>query len=109
MSGGYAFVLDLDTKLVNQSALRSGELELTPLSDESALIVRDLLERHVAETESEYARRLLDEWETTRNRITAVTPRDFRKVTLIRERAATEGRDPDGDAVWSEIMEVAGG
>ena len=109
MSGGYAFVLDLDTKLVNQSALRSGELELTPLSDESALIVRDLLERHVAETESEYARRLLDEWETTRNRITAVTPRDFRKVTLIRERAATEGRDPDGDAVWSEIMEVTGG
>jgi glutamate synthase (NADPH/NADH) large chain len=109
MSGGYAFVLDLNDALVNQTALRSGELELTPLTDESALIVRDLLERHVTETGSQHAAGLLANWEETRERVTAITPRDFRLVSAIRHDAVMDGRDPDGDEVWAEIMEVTGG
>jgi glutamate synthase (NADPH/NADH) large chain len=109
MSGGYAFVLDLDQSLVNQAALRSGELELSPLSAESTVTVRDLLARHAAETGSAFATSLLDDWESTSARITAVTPRDFRMVTSIRLDAVTQGRDPDGDDVWTEILEVTGG
>jgi glutamate synthase (NADPH/NADH) large chain len=109
MSGGYAYVLDLDVASVNQAALNSGELELTPLSDDAAESIRDLLETHVNETGSGYAAGLLDDWVATRHRITALTPRDFRKVTIIRNAAVDSGRDPDGEEVWSQIMEVTGG
>jgi len=109
MSGGYAFVLDLDPSLVNQAALRSGELELSPLDAESEVTVRQLLERHVAETGSFFASSLLANWESTSGRVTAVTPRDFREVTGIRLEATRQGRDPDGDEVWAEILEVTRG
>jgi glutamate synthase (NADPH/NADH) large chain len=68
-----------------------------------------LLERHVAETGSSFASSLLDDWESTSGRVTAVTPRDFRKVTGIRVEATRQGRDPDGDEVWAEILEVTRG
>jgi len=109
MSGGYAYVVDLDRASVNQAALQSGELELTPLSDDDAESVRDLLETHVNETGSRYASQLLDDWSVTRDRITAITPRDFRKVTIIRNAALDAGTDPDGEEVWGQIMEVTGG
>jgi glutamate synthase (NADPH/NADH) large chain len=109
MSGGYAFVLDLNRDLVNQQALIAGELELTSLSDRDAAVARDLLVTHVTETNSAHARALLDEWETTRGRLTAITPRDFRRVTEIRQRAIDLGVDPDGAIVWDEILEVTGG
>jgi glutamate synthase (NADPH/NADH) large chain len=109
MSGGYAYVVDLDAASVNQAALQTGELELTPLSDDDAESVRTLLETHVTETGSRYASELLENWAATRERITAITPRDFRKVTIIRNAAVDSGRDPDGEEVWSRIMEVTGG
>ena len=109
MSGGYAFVLDLNRDLVNQQALLSGELELTSLSDADAAVAHSLLVTHVTETDSAHARALLDEWETTRARLTAITPRDFRRVTEIRQRAIDSGVDPDGAIVWDEILEVTGG
>jgi glutamate synthase (NADPH/NADH) large chain len=109
MSGGYAYVLDLNVALVNQAAILSGELVLQPLTDADAQLVRELLATHVAETGSLYATALLTEWSTTRERITAITPRDFRKVTIIRNTASDAGVDPDGDVVWAQIMEVTGG
>jgi glutamate synthase (NADPH) large chain len=109
MSGGRAYVLDLDHLLVNQQSLTSGELELTPLSDQDAQVVHALLERHVNETGSAHGRELLTEWESTRARFSAITPRDFRLVTEIRLRATQDGIDPDGQTVWDEILEVTGG
>jgi glutamate synthase (NADPH/NADH) large chain len=109
MSGGYAYVLDLNVTFVNQAAILSGELELEPLADDAAQHVRELLATHVAETGSLYATALHDNWSSTRERITAITPRDFRKVTIIRNTASEAGVDPDGDVVWTQIMEVTGG
>jgi glutamate synthase (NADPH/NADH) large chain len=109
MSGGYAYVLDLVESRVNQAAIRSGEIELTPLNDESAEHVRALIGEHVAETGSAHADALLADWDRTRERITAITPRDFRMVTQIRSEAVDAGIDPDGDDVWLKIMEVTGG
>jgi glutamate synthase (NADPH/NADH) large chain len=109
MSGGYAFVLDLNHDLVNQQGLNSGELELSTLSDVDAEFAHQLLLDHVTETDSAHARQLLDDWQTTRARLTAITPRDFRRVTQIRQRAIDSGIDPDGSVVWDEILEVTGG
>jgi glutamate synthase (NADPH/NADH) large chain len=109
MSGGYAYVLDLDVALVNQAAIVSGELELSPLTDDDATFVHELLATHVVETGSLYATDLLNDWSTTREHVTAITPRDFRRVTIVRNTALDAGIDPDSDDVWTQIMEVTGG
>jgi glutamate synthase (NADPH/NADH) large chain len=38
-----------------------------------------------------------------------VLPRDYAAVIRTRAEAIEEGLDPDGDVVWSRIMEVTGG
>ena len=38
-----------------------------------------------------------------------ITPRDYKAVIETREQALVEGLDPDGDEVWSRILEVTGG
>lgn len=109
MSGGTAYIHRLDEKLVNQDSLLSGELELGPLGSGDAEILRDLLQRHVAETDSTLAARLLDSFEEEVKNFVRVVPRDYAAVLQTREDALAEGLDPDGDVVWSRIMEVTGG
>ncbi|KQM37183.1 glutamate synthase large subunit [Microbacterium sp. Leaf203] len=109
MSGGQAYVYKLDRDLVNREAMASGELELGALGSGDAEILRDLLEKHVAETDSTLARRLLDDFETEVDNFVRVLPRDYAAVLQTRQEAVTEGLDPDGDVVWKRILEVTGG
>ncbi|WP_458117069.1 glutamate synthase large subunit [Arthrobacter sp. D2-10] len=109
MSGGTAYVLDLDQTRVNVQALNSGELQLEELDAEDIEIVRQLLLRHQEETESPLAAQLLDEFETTVPRLTKVLPRDYARVLDARAAAIEEGLDPDGEEVWNRILEVTGG
>ena len=106
MSGGTAYVLDLDPVDVNRAARESGELTLSGLDEEDEEVVTALLEKHWAETGSPAARALLDDVPASLARFTRVLPRDFAAVRSIRERAEENGADPDGDAVWQEILEV---
>ena len=87
MSGGVAYVLDLDVNRVNPELV-----DLEPLSPEHAEIVGDLLARHHDETGSEIARRLLDDDDL--GRFTLVMPRDYRRAIDAQRRALLEGRDP---------------
>lgn len=109
MSGGTAYVLDLDETRVNVQALNSGELKLEELDAEDVEIVRQLLLRHQEETESPLAAQLLDDFETTVPRLTKVLPRDYARVLDARAAAIEEGLDPDGEEVWNRILEVTGG
>jgi glutamate synthase (NADPH/NADH) large chain len=109
MSGGTAYVYKLDRKLVNREALASGELELGELGSGDAEILRDLLEQHVAETESTLAQALLDDFEAELANFVRVLPRDYAAVLQTRQEAVAEGLDPDGDVVWNRILEVTGG
>jgi glutamate synthase (NADPH/NADH) large chain len=109
MSGGTAYVHELRTERVNPESLASGELELLPLGSADVEILRDLLQRHFDETESPVARRMLDDMDATAAKFTKVLPRDYAAVLETRQTAIAEGLDPDGDVVWSRIMEVTGG
>ncbi len=109
MSGGTAYVLDLRPERVNSDALASGELELLPLGSGDVEILGDLLRRHLDETDSAVAARLLDDLEATAARFTKVLPRDYAAVLETRKVAIDEGLDPDGDVVWGRILEVTGG
>ncbi|QDY91297.1 glutamate synthase large subunit [Arthrobacter sp. UKPF54-2] len=109
MSGGTAYVLDLQTERVNKQALDAGELQLRELDAEDREIVRGLLVKHLEETESQHAARLLEDFDDTAARITKVLPRDYAAVLQTRLDAIEEGLDPDGEEVWSRILEVTGG
>ena len=108
MSGGTAYVYGLKPERVNRDALVTGELELLPLESADIEILTDLLTQHVAETDSPLAARMLADPEgfTT---FVKVLPRDYAAVQKTRQTAVDEGLDPDGDIVWSRIMEVTGG
>jgi glutamate synthase (NADPH/NADH) large chain len=109
MSGGTAYVYRLDQKLVNREALSTGELELGELGSGDAEILRDLLEHHLAETDSTLARDLLENFEVELHNFVRVMPRDYAAVLQTRQEAVAQGLDPDGDVVWNRILEVTGG
>ncbi len=102
MSGGYAFVLDLDEARVNAELV-----ELTPLDDDRADEVRELVQRHHDETGSTVARDLLADWTTARDRFRLVMPRDFKRVLDAREEALAEGLTEE--EAGNRIMEVLHG
>ncbi|TPW71013.1 glutamate synthase large subunit [Schumannella sp. 10F1B-5-1] len=109
MSGGTAYVHQLQSERVNRDALATGELSLQKLDSADAEILTDLLQRHVAETGSTLAQRMLDDLETTLTEFVKVLPRDYAAVLKTRQEAVDAGVDPDGDATWKKILEVTGG
>jgi glutamate synthase (NADPH/NADH) large chain len=109
MSGGTAYVLDLDPAKVNAEALSSGELVLSSLDEADLAIVEQLLATHRDETGSPLAARLLDNFAEAGSRFTKAVPRDYAAVLQVRQEAVDAGIDPDGDVTWQRIMEVTGG
>jgi len=99
MSGGVAFVWRLDPSLVNRELV-----DLDPVTAPDALALHDLLERHGVETGSQLAARLLDNWPATVREITAVVPRDYKRVLEVIRAAEAAGRSVD-----AEVMLAAGG
>jgi glutamate synthase (NADPH/NADH) large chain len=90
MSGGHAFVLDLDASLVN------GELvDVEPVSAADADGLRAIVSHHADYTESAVALGLLRDWSAARGRFSAVIPRDYRRVLDATRRARAEGEDVD--------------
>jgi glutamate synthase (NADPH/NADH) large chain len=104
MSGGIAYVLDLDPRLVNPELV-----DLFALRHQDEVVVRGLLERHVELTGSGVAFGLLDDWPAARRRLTLVLPRDYQRVIDVRTAAEREGLDVNGAQVWERIMEASRG
>jgi glutamate synthase (NADPH/NADH) large chain len=109
MSGGTAYIYDLQPERMNRESIATGELSLLPLEQEDREIVRALLERHERETGSTVAAGMLADFEAAALRFVKVLPRDYAAVLETRRKAVDEGLDPDGDVVWGRILEVTGG
>ncbi|WP_436521873.1 glutamate synthase large subunit [Actinoplanes sp. HUAS TT8] len=90
MSGGKAFVLDLNQDLVNPELV-----DLAPLTDEERDTLRSLVEKHHAETDSAVAERLLKDWPAAVEQFTAVVPRDYKRVMELIRTAEAAGRNVD--------------
>ncbi len=96
MSGGRAFVLDLDPRLVNTEMV-----DILALPADQDLRINELIERFAHETGSVVAQSLLEDWGTQKNRISLIMPRDYARVLAAMERAEREGLDVD-----KVVMEV---
>ncbi|MEU5879707.1 glutamate synthase large subunit [Spirillospora sp. NPDC047279] len=90
MSGGIAYVLDLVTERVNPEMV-----ELEALTGDDRAFLRDLVERHRAETGSTVAEGLLADWDGALARFTKIMPRDYKRVLKAAEEARQQGKDVD--------------
>jgi len=102
MSGGVAFVLDLDVGRVNHDLV-----ELSPVCGDTADELEGLVRRHLEETGSAVAEALLADWPSAVGRFTEVMPTDFKKVLAAKELAEREGLDDDQTA--TRMMEALHG
>ena len=109
MSGGVAYVYKLRGDHVNHDALAAGELHIGELEALDIAQLKKLLEKHVAETDSQVAKNILGNFETEVANFTRVLPRDYASVMSIRAKATANGMDPDSETVWKEILEVTNG
>jgi glutamate synthase (NADPH) large chain len=97
MSGGQAYLLDLDTDLVNRELV-----DLDPVAGQPAEALRELVEKHYAETASAVAEKLLADWDSAIERFTMVVPREYKRVIEAMRAAEAAGRDVDA-AVMSAL------
>jgi glutamate synthase (NADPH/NADH) large chain len=99
MSGGRAFVLDLDPALVNREMV---DIVAVPQDQRGGL--HRLISRFFEETGSKVAAELLSHWDEEIHRISMVMPRDYARVLAAIQRAQDEGVSSD-----TYVMEVANG
>ncbi|GAA1270946.1 glutamate synthase large subunit [Saccharothrix xinjiangensis] len=99
MSGGIAYVLDLDPAAVNTAMV-----ELQRPSGEDLRRLREVVEKHHKLTGSTVAASLLGDWPRRSAAFTKVMPGDYQRVLEAMRLARAEGRDVD-----QAIMEASRG
>ncbi len=99
MSGGMAFVLDLEESLVNTEMV---DLLTLPAVHED--FVKSSLSNFFVESGSAVAKELLKDWDKSKSRFTLVMPRDYARVLEVMAKAQREGMPVD-----NAVMEVVNG
>jgi glutamate synthase (NADPH/NADH) large chain len=97
MSGGRAFMLDIDSANVNTEMV-----DLMAVPEDQKETLKSLVSDFQVETGSEIAAELLANWSVATTRFTLVMPRDYARVLAAIERATREGLPVD-----QVVMEVA--
>ena len=99
MSGGIAYLLDLDPAAVNKAMV-----ELQRPSPDDLRWLKEIVTRHHQLTGSAVAASLLGDWPRRSASFTKVMPRDYQRVLEAMRLARAEGRDVD-----TAIMEASRG
>jgi len=97
MSGGRAFVLDLDPANVNTDMV-----DILAVPEDQKEILRTLISDFADETGSVVASDLIKDWDNAIKRVSLVMPRDYARVLDAMARATREGLPVD-----ALVMEVA--
>jgi glutamate synthase (NADPH) large chain len=90
MSGGVAYVLDLDEHRLNREMV-----DLDPLDDDDRAFLRETVTKHAAETGSTLAAALLAQWDEAAERFSKIMPRDYKRVMTAAREAEKQGVDID--------------
>jgi glutamate synthase (NADPH/NADH) large chain len=97
MSGGRAFVLDLNPAQVNTEMV-----DILAIPEDQKDLLKSVISSFHAETGSEVASELLKDWNAAVTRISLIMPRDYARVLAAIERATKDGLPVD-----QYVMEVA--
>ncbi|HEY5078535.1 MAG TPA: glutamate synthase large subunit, partial [Opitutaceae bacterium] len=105
MSGGIAYVLDeqgdFEAK-INRQMVSFGKLT----DPKEVVIVRGMVERHVAHTGSSRGRRVLEDWDSALARFVRIMPNDYQRMLACIDRAHGQGLTGD-EAVMAAFEENA--
>jgi glutamate synthase (NADPH) large chain len=102
MSGGIAYVVDLDRRRVNH-----GMVGVEPLDDGDKSWLHDVVRRHQEETGSTVAGALLADWEGSVQRFSKILPTDYKAVLAAKDAAERAGLS-ESETV-AKMMEAAHG
>jgi glutamate synthase (NADPH/NADH) large chain len=91
MSGGVAYVLDVDRRF--QTRCNTGLVDLEAIEDSDEELLKLLITRHIQATGSDHASKLLLHWSHTREQFVKIMPRDYKRVLAAEAAARAEGRD----------------
>ncbi|TXL63319.1 glutamate synthase large subunit [Aeromicrobium terrae] len=105
MSGGTAYVLDLDASLVNPDMVELRPVDGPDVTDEARAALHELVQKHHQETGSTVAEQLLGDWERALGRFTEIMPVNYRKILEAQAEAEAEGLSEDDTT--ARMMEVA--
>ena len=98
MSGGIAYVFDLQERRVNRQMV-----EVEDLTADDRQWLRDVVTRHVALTGSTVGSALLADWPRRVGAFAKIMPKDYKRVLEATRRAEQAGRSVD-----EAVMEAAG-
>jgi glutamate synthase (NADPH) large chain len=90
MSGGVAYVLDLQATRLNDEMV-----DIDVLTDDDRVFLRETLTKHAAETASTVATSLLANWDESVLRFSKIMPRDYKRVLEAARNAEEQGIDVD--------------
>jgi glutamate synthase (NADPH/NADH) large chain len=105
MSGGVAYVHDPTGIFPSKVNYEMVELEELSSVDEAEVLA--IVKRHFEETESDVARRVIDQWDQEKNSFVKVMPRDYRRVLEVIDAARAEGLSEQ--ETLDRVMEAARG
>jgi glutamate synthase (NADPH/NADH) large chain len=91
MSGGTAYVLDSAGDFVTR--VNPEMVDLEKPTDEEAVWLEDRVRKHLNETGSEVAERLLADWPAALERFVKVMPKDYKRVLNAVREAEEAGKD----------------
>jgi len=98
MSGGIAYVLDVDGRFESRCNHEMVDLEALIEADDIDFVQVTLM-KHVTLTGSRYAGKLLEDWGTLQQRVVKVMPREYKRALAAEARrqaqAAAAGTDAD--------------
>ncbi|CAM5227432.1 Glutamate synthase large subunit OS=Streptomyces alboniger OX=132473 GN=CP975_08820 PE=3 SV=1 [Streptomyces alboniger] len=101
MSGGIAYVIDLDRDNVNAGNLAAVE----PLDETDKEWLHDVVRRHAEETGSTVAEKLLAEWSVSVGRFSRIIPSTYKAVLAAKDAAERAGLSET--EITEKMMEAA--
>ncbi|MZD04484.1 glutamate synthase subunit alpha, partial [Streptomyces sp. SID5785] len=101
MSGGIAYVIDLDTDNVNAAS----QSAVGPLDDTDRQWLHDVVRRHAEETGSTVAEKLLAEWPAAVERFSKIIPSTYKAVLAAKDAAERDGLTET--EITEKMMEAA--
>jgi len=87
MSGGVAYIWDHQGDLTTKCNMGMVELE-TVSADEDIAELKGMIENHLKYTDSEVARRMLNDWDGTLSQFVKVMPTDYKRVLEEQKKKA---------------------
>jgi len=83
MSGGYAYIYDKNGDFIDKC--NQEMVDLDPLGKEDATELKEQIENHLNNTDSDVAKVILDNWDKEISNFIKVMPRDYKRVLLERK------------------------